>query len=97
MNVGPGKAARAEYENNLTVLKKVGVVAHFFHNGLSARHNKLGIFNFMATDHCENGVWFFSQCCGWVGPGFEPRRKTGFVTGPACEFSGFWDSGQWVA
>jgi hypothetical protein len=42
----------------------------------------LGIFMFMTTDHCENGLRFFSQWSGWVAAGFEPRRKTGFVIGP---------------
>jgi hypothetical protein len=36
----------------------------------------------MATDHCENGLRFFSQWSGWVAVGFEARRKTGFVIGP---------------
>jgi hypothetical protein len=48
--------------------------------GVSQQH---GIFNFTATDHCENGLRFFSQWSGWVAAGFERWRKTGFVIGPA--------------
>jgi hypothetical protein len=41
MKVSPRKAAGADYENNLTIVKKGGGVAHFFHNGPSACHNDM--------------------------------------------------------
>jgi hypothetical protein len=82
MIVGPRKAARAIYEKNDQCENKRGCCALFSQWSIRVSQ-QLGIFTFMATDHCENGLRFFSQWSGWVAPGFEPWRKTGFVTGPA--------------
>jgi hypothetical protein len=76
MNVGPRKAARADYENNLTVVKKDGGVAHFFHNGLSARRNNLAFLTLWQQTIVKMASGFFHNGpAGWrldSNPGEKP-------------------------
>jgi hypothetical protein len=59
MNVSPRKAARADYENNLTVVKKEGGVAHFFHNGPSACRNDMAFLTLWRRTIVKMASGFF--------------------------------------
>jgi hypothetical protein len=83
MIVGPRKAARADYENNLTIVKTRGGVAHFFHNGPHACHNNLVFLTLWRQTIVKMASGFFHNGpAGWRLDS-NLRRKTGFVTGPA--------------
>ena len=66
INVGPSKPARANHEKN-DHCEKRGVCCTLFSQWSIRVSQQLGIFNFMATDHRENGSGFFHNGpAGWL-------------------------------
>jgi hypothetical protein len=87
MKASPRRAARAECENNLTILKTRGGVAHFFHNGPSACHNNMAFLALwrqtivkMASGFFHNGPAAWRLCSNRPSPRcatYPLREKSG--------------------
>jgi hypothetical protein len=75
MKVSLRKAPRADCENNLTIVKTIGGVAHFFHNGPSACHNNMELLTLWRRTIVKMASGFFHNGpAGWRLGSNRPNR-----------------------